>query len=123
MRLVFIKNPSLKEFDEIRPLVYEILKTFDICSEIPFAKYLGLKTSLAVRSGNSSERFMKTYKRWQEDFFMTLWVMLVNGSPAHTMKAINFHPMPFFCSKIWPHLGTFGLSQGKKSSLGFNAIK
>jgi len=123
MRLAFIKNPALKEFEDVKPLVYEILRIFEICPEATFQKYLDLKTYSAQRSGNSSERFMKTYKRWQEDFFLTLWLMLVNGSPAHTMKAIDFYPVSFFSAKICPPFGTSGLFQGKKSFLGMTAVK
>lgn len=125
MRLIFIKNPAIKDFEEVKNLIYQVLSSgFKICSNADlFKKFMNSKSSSAEKAMKTSERLMKMYKRWQDDLFQMLWVILVLGSPSHTLKALDFHPSPFFNGKICPPLGTAELVQNRKTFLGFCSVK
>jgi hypothetical protein len=119
-RIAFILNPTIKEWENVSSVVTELLvQKFQVCEIGVLKLYLGIKSSSAQKALTSSERMMKTYVRWQQDLFQTLWNMFVIGSPSHTLRAFDFYQVPYFNGKICPSIGSWGSVQGKRYVMGF----
>jgi len=117
-------NPTLRTTLDVKNQISHVLvKTFNVCPNRALVNdFFEFRVSPGAGATKTSERLFKMYKKWQEELFVTLWMIFILGSPSHTLKSFDFFPVPICHGKLCPPLYTTPeLVKGRKSFFGFSS--